>query len=393
MASSSYPQVRVGLLWHSLNSANLGVGALTASNIEIVKQVAHEMHLEPVFTVLCMADSAEPMVLDANVAEYKINWRRLLSPREFFAEVSSLDCVLDIGLGDSFAEIYGFKRFSMLWLSKVLTAKSGTPLILAPQTVGPFRRAIYKLLARIGLNQAKHIVVRDSMSLRAAQQLKISPPITLSTDVAFCLPYNDLSFKRGGAARRIGVNVSGMLFNEATTARNSYGLSYNYARYIRNLLLSLVSLENVEIYIVPHVVGHNGTDDDILISQQLAREFPTVRLCEKFASPMDAKTFISSLDFLFAARMHACIGALSSGTPVYPVTYSRKFEGLFGTLGCQRLLPFIGLNDDRALALSMQALNESQAIFDEQEIGRLKIVELLNQYRSVLRTIFTEMAK
>ncbi len=31
--------------------------------------------------------------------------------------------------------------------------------------------------------------------------------------------------------------------------------------------------------------------------------------------------------------MHACIAAFSSGVPVLPMAYSRKFAGLFGTLG------------------------------------------------------------
>ena len=36
------------------------------------------------------------------------------------------------------------------------------------------------------------------------------------------------------------------------------------------------------------------------------------------------------------ARMHACIAAFSSGVPVVPMAYSRKFEGLFGSLGYDR---------------------------------------------------------
>jgi colanic acid/amylovoran biosynthesis protein len=39
------------------------------------------------------------------------------------------------------------------------------------------------------------------------------------------------------------------------------------------------------------------------------------------------------MDFFTGARMHACIAALSSGVPVLPMAYSRKFAGLFGTLG------------------------------------------------------------
>ena len=35
------------------------------------------------------------------------------------------------------------------------------------------------------------------------------------------------------------------------------------------------------------------------------------------------------MDFFTGARMHACIAAISSGVPVIPMAYSRKFNGLF----------------------------------------------------------------
>ena len=38
------------------------------------------------------------------------------------------------------------------------------------------------------------------------------------------------------------------------------------------------------------------------------------------------------MDFVTGARMHACIAAFSSGVPVVPMAYSRKFNGLFSSL-------------------------------------------------------------
>jgi polysaccharide pyruvyl transferase WcaK-like protein len=74
-------------------------------------------------------------------------------------------------------------------------------------------------------------------------------------------------------------------------------------------------------------------EDDWRASQVLAAEFPGTALAPAFASPSDAKSYIASLDFFMGARMHACIAAFSSGVPVVPMAYSRKFAGLFGSLG------------------------------------------------------------
>ena len=44
------------------------------------------------------------------------------------------------------------------------------------------------------------------------------------------------------------------------------------------------------------------------------------------------------MDLFSGARMHSTIGAVSSGVPVIPVAYSRKFNGLYGSLQYQWLI-------------------------------------------------------
>ena len=57
--------------------------------------------------------------------------------------------------------------------------------------------------------------------------------------------------------------------------------------------------------------------------------FPLATLMDLFETPVEAKSFISRLEVFIGARMHATIAAFSSGVPVIPVAYSRKFKGLF----------------------------------------------------------------
>jgi polysaccharide pyruvyl transferase WcaK-like protein len=65
----------------------------------------------------------------------------------------------------------------------------------------------------------------------------------------------------------------------------------------------------------------------------MSKEVPSVTVAPAFTSPSEAKSYIAGMDFFMGARMHACIAAFSSGVPVVPMAYSRKFAGLFGTLG------------------------------------------------------------
>ena len=49
--------VSIGLLWHSVNSDNLGVGALTASHIAVIDEVALELGITVRYKVLGWHDS------------------------------------------------------------------------------------------------------------------------------------------------------------------------------------------------------------------------------------------------------------------------------------------------------------------------------------------------
>ncbi len=88
------------------------------------------------------------------------------------------------------------------------------------------------------------------------------------------------------------------------------------------------------VHIIPHVVNSdNHEDNEYYLSYRIWQEFnnPKVKL--------DAKSYISALDLFIGARMHACIAAFSSGVPVLPMSYSRKFEGLFNsTLGYEHII-------------------------------------------------------
>src|SRR3546814_9630568 len=49
-------KLKIGLLWHSGKSGNLGVGALTMANMAIARQIAEELGFEPAFTIIGVAD-------------------------------------------------------------------------------------------------------------------------------------------------------------------------------------------------------------------------------------------------------------------------------------------------------------------------------------------------
>ncbi|WP_225206452.1 polysaccharide pyruvyl transferase family protein [Novosphingobium huizhouense] len=381
--------IRIGLAWHSLDSGNLGIGALTVANHALAREAALELGLAPRFVVYAPI-GGDAQTLDLPDTEvFAINRRTLLARDGFLASVRALDCMLDIGAGDSFADIYGPRRFAFLWLTKMMTSWRDVPLVLSPQTIGPFEKPVYRALAASAMQRSAIVFARDRRSADVARAMTPRADVRLAVDVAFELPYEDHSVARGGRRVRVGVNASGLLFHEAEAGTNRFGLSYDYAAMTRALLGELCARPDVDVFLIAHAISaRDPRDDDSRLADRLATEFPGAERVPDFAGPSQAKSFISGLDVLVAARMHACIGALSSGTPVVPVAYSRKFSGLFGLLGYDVRLPETGYDAPRAVQHVLDAIDRRDQLARDVEQARAKVRPLMDTYRAGLREVF-----
>jgi colanic acid/amylovoran biosynthesis protein len=382
--------LRVGLLWHSAKSGNLGVGALTVANLALAKAAARRAGFEPRFTILGMREVGPSYIGADEAAQFEIDTRKLLDPRGYWSELSQLDCILDIGAGDSFAEIYGAKRFAFLWLSKFLAGLRGVPLLLSPQTIGPFSGKTYVALARQALQRADVVFARDRQSLAALVAMAPEANALLSIDVAFALPYERPSaIRQAPPISNIGVNVSGLLFNEAVSGRNRFGLGYDYAAVMKRLIAELMARRGVKVHLIAHANhASDDWDDDGRLADALANEFQGTIRAPDFGTPSDAKTYIAGLDFLVAARMHACIAAFSAGTPVVPMAYSRKFGGLFGTLGYEHVVPVDVSSEDEVLAYILRRVENPAEIRERIKSGMEGVEALLDVYRAELEGFF-----
>lgn len=380
--------IKIGLLWHSASSGNLGVGALTIGNMAIIRQVAREMDLEPRFVIMGMRDSREVYIKKQDAEIFVISTRSMVSPTGFWSAVGKLDCVLDIGAGDSFADIYAPWRFGFIWATKMMTLMRGTPLLLSPQTIGPFTKAPFVQMARVAMNGARAVVVRDKLSLAAVERIAPKARTVLAVDVAFALPFEDQSHKRGGPKIKVGVNVSGLLFTEAETGTNKFGLEADYADLTRRFVSDLVKRPDVEVHLLTHTAHAGPLDDDGQSVDKIAAEFPTAIRVPDFPGPSEVKSYISGLDFVVAGRMHACVAAFSAGTPVIPIAYSRKFAGLFGLLDYDWILPETGMDTDQALAFLHEGLERRAELAADVQAGLAKVEAYTEVYRAELRSLF-----
>jgi colanic acid/amylovoran biosynthesis protein len=387
------PPVHIGLLWHSANSGNLGVGALTVGNIALLRRAAAQAGRTPHFTILGFADAGRPRYLpDTDVAVAEIDGRALLPGGGFARALSHCDLVCDIGGGDSFADIYAGKRFAYLWLTKMMVLARRIPLIFSPQTIGPFTRQPYRWLAARALAGARMVFTRDPESTAAARALVPGMRVDHAVDVAFAMPFERA--RLGDGVVHIGVNVSGLLFNGGYDGGN-FGLEIDYPAYCRALIGALLARPGVRVHLICHVNTTSvPVDDDGRVADALAAEFPGAVRVPDFAGPMAAKSYIAGLDALVAARMHACIAAYSSGVAVIPVAYSRKFSGLFGgTLGYPHMVPVTGMPTAAAVAYTLERIDARATLSAQIAEGNRSVGALLDGYVAAIARILNSSLK
>lgn len=334
-AQSAIRPLTVGLMWHSAASDNLGVGALTVSQIAIVEAVAVQIGRPVRFVILGWKEASEPYVTGPNIRAGQLRTRDLLNPKGFLAMVRECDLVLDIGAGDSFSDIYGTNRFLKYIAAKMTVHAAGRPLIVSPQTIGPFKRPWVRRLALASLHRSAAVFARDALSIDFLRSTGFKDPVQLASDVALRLPYTPPAPRAAEGPVRVGINVSGLLMNGGYTGANMFGLTVDYPGLMRRIIARFAAESGCEVHLVPHVISERmPVEDDWRASQALQAEIPgRIVLAPKFATPSQAKSYIAGLDFFMGARMHACIAAFSSGVPVVPMAYSRKFGGLFDALG------------------------------------------------------------
>lgn len=375
--------IRVGLAWQTFKSANLGVSALAYSQLSLLQKAASNAGVELEILLFCYGQSDLALELKGLTLGDPVSPKRILLGRsKVFGQMRSCTLILDIGEGDSFSDIYGARRFLLLSSSKIMALLSGANLVLSPQTIGPFEKKWVRLLADGIMRRAHKVFARDGLSKAYLDRARINSEEV--TDLAFALPYN----RAAGMDRskiNVGVNVSGLLHAGGYTGKNQFGLKVDYPELVRKLLDSLCSRTDIQVHLVPHVVGDGATsDDDTGVCRDLHANYPTTVLAPRFGTPMEAKSYISSMDFFTGARMHACIAAFSSGVPVVPLAYSRKFNGLFQSLGYGRVADMKVLNEREVIDRILAALTERSQCTEEVQRGRAIAQGRLDRYVSYL---------
>jgi colanic acid/amylovoran biosynthesis protein len=385
--------IRVGFAWQTLTSENLGVTALAEANLAIARKAASRAGVDIQCIEFCPSGSniALAKLRNCEIADPLSIKKIVKGESRFVSQLRACDLMLDIGAGDSFADIYGAKHFMFLALTKFLARVSSVPLVLSPQTIGPFESSALKRIAVMLMKGSRQVFARDGMSMQYLSSLGVVDNAREVIDVAFRLPFDRID-KAPKEKIQVGVNVSGLLFNGGYTKNNQFGLTVDYSALVYELLDVLAARSDVCVHLVGHVISDTfEVEDDYRVLLKLQQKYPSFLVAPKFGSPSEAKTYISGLDFFTGARMHACIGAFSSGTPVVPMAYSRKFNGLFESLGYTHISDLKKHNNSEALSAILSGIDKRESLRQEVARGNEIAQQKIQKYEDYLVSLFEEL--
>lgn len=381
-----YNKKNIILLGLDFNSKNLGCSALAYSFLNILNELAKKNN-KKLEIISVNYNDFNLKEKNYEVKNLKIKYKSPLFYIKFIKKVFNSDYVFDFTGGDSFTDIYGKNRFLKESFLKLIVVWCNKKLILGPQTIGPFKSIWMKNIAYSIMKKSKQVYTRDKISFDYVKKMKINA-INI-TDVALMLPNEKVNIEKDNNVLNIGINVSGLLWNGGYTRNNQFGLKFNYQAYIEEIIKIFVNM-GAKIYLIGHVLPKedNSPENDYVICQKIHEQYPETVLAPRFKTPMEAKGYIANMDFFIGSRMHATVAAFSMKVPTVSITYSRKFKGLYGSLGYNYIIDAKEVTLEKAINKTIFYVENRLLLKKDIEKSLLIVHKKNNEFISSLDKIF-----
>jgi len=432
---AQHKPIRIGLLGASFDTGNLGVSALAESTIKCI------LYRWPNAQIVLIASSREagkyklrlnnrdvlvnklPIRISKNVFLSNhflvflfyaillkvVPWCRfrsfVIKRNRYVKDLIETDLVADVSGGDSFSDIYGIRRFRFTVVFKWLVILFGKPLILLPQTYGPFSSRFAKSIARYILKRSQIIFTRDKTRVDYLRSIlddrDFTKKVRFAPDVAFVLDPRKpkhLAIEpsvniRGQNSMIVGLNISGLLFNGGYTQDNMFRLKADYRTLIRNIAEFLLKDENVVVFLVPHMFPsavykiESDPDACLKIYEQLKQIYPSrIFLLKGQYDQGEIKYIVGLCDFFIGSRMHACIAALSQCIPAVGLAYSKKFQGVFASADAEQFVVDLSRTESKGVLAAVAKA------FEEKEVTAVHLRDVIPGIQKQILDLFKDIS-
>lgn len=336
----------------SLTSNNRGTAALGYGTLSFMAERGYlregqaivnlHVHLNPFYKnaryhQIIQGLNIEFYDLHVSLIEYKLLLRYGLKfPCSDLSKlINNLSLVAAINGGDGLSDIYGDYLYKARLPYSYIAMKTRTPLVVLPQTIGPFKDSKNYAEAERILKYVSQVFVRDNKFADDLQKMNVAYELTKDLSAYMKPEPWDIDIKPNS----IGLNVSGLAYSNKFL--DTAGQFDAYPKLIESLINKFRETGNT-IYLIPH--AYNATIPELNNDDMVACRAAYNRLEDKnnvvfvdndLISPR-VKYVISKMSFICGTRLHANFAAIYTGVPVFGLAYSYKFAGAFEANGLSK---------------------------------------------------------
>ncbi len=211
---------------------------------------------------------------------------------------------------------------------EILVAKSfRKPVVMFPNSVGPFRTWVGRCLARLSLGNCDYVLIRDITSYKIVDTLGIQSCRILTFDTA--LLFNSTCEKVIADFPRPLLGISPGIYSHSMSKAEVRAYIVAHAKALD------AAIEKYGFFVVflPHYVS-NFEYDDLEMCEAIIHEMKNkerVRLCNT-SSVEEFKFFLDQMDIIISSKMHPAVLGASGYVPILCIAYDHKQTGFFERL-------------------------------------------------------------
>jgi colanic acid/amylovoran biosynthesis protein len=322
----------------------------------------------------------------AHIWKNRSRWQKRINANYWLWSLNQHSVYLSIAGGDSFSDIYGLPRMLYVVFPQILALILHKPLVMLPQTYGPFKSRTARCIASFILRRAKLIYSRDKEGLRVVADLLRRPDerVRFAYDMGFALeplpPSKGVQEFLKGVKQKsllVGFNISGLLYMGGYRRNNMFGLKSDYSSLAIKIIDFLIEKNGCEVLLVPHVFGDDAnSESDVPACKQIMalmgqKYKGRLHYLEGNFDQHEIKYVIGQCDFFLGSRMHACIAALSQCVPAVGLAYSRKFAGVLDSVGGGSRVVDLREHDEAQVLRAIGAAMEDKQLLQEELLARM----------------------
>ena len=264
----------------------------------------------------------------------------------------------------------------------VMVAKAfRKPVVMFPNSVGPFRTGVGVFLSRFSLNRCDYLLIRDPISYKIISELNIRTPKILTYDTALLYSSSENESKK---FPKPTVGVSPGVYSQSLSKVEVESYILSHARALDTII------EKYKVFVVflPHYIS-GFSDDDFDISLSILERMKNKSRTKiiKTSNVDEFKLLLDQMDMVVSSKMHPAVLAATGYVPIVCIAYDHKQTAFFERLDMTDCtLNIRNVTFESLLSTMEKTWNQRAAL---QASLKSKIPQWQKDVNSVIETIVT----